>query len=267
MNNWSLNIAQGWGKFWWRIHAIWHALSWWIPVFHVQTLLLQSAISTELSLDIIIKQRTLTIRSQPTTWPPPMPSPCRIWTGKFTQRTMMGYTLTVLCVDSLVLSAYNIKQSGAALRLAGRRDWLHRHNHCTYTQILNTVTYLNVPPMISCPWFTKEPLEIGTVVLVDTLHIPYKMRCKERVIQEIKGPVPYRSRIYLKHPLLLLVGHRNVMSSELVNSNLGSQMSIAWYKRKEDIPASTWLQHCLMPYEDRPHFSVWYGCRPVLCAR
>jgi hypothetical protein len=64
-------------------------------------------------------------------------------------------------------------------------------------------------------------------MLVDMLHIPYEMWCKERVIQEIKGPVPYQSRIYLKYLLLLLVGHCNVMFGELVNSNLGSQTSIA----------------------------------------
>jgi len=53
-----------------------------------------------------------------------MPSPLRMPTGKFAQRATTGYALTVPCDDSRVLSAYSMKQNGAAFMPDGRRDWL-----------------------------------------------------------------------------------------------------------------------------------------------
>jgi hypothetical protein len=60
--------------------------------------------------------------NHPTTWPPPMPSPFHIPTGKFAHRTTKGYALAVPWDDSLILSAYKMKQNGAALRPGGRQD-------------------------------------------------------------------------------------------------------------------------------------------------
>ena len=69
-------------------------------------------------------RKILTIGNQPTTCPPPTPSPFRISIGIFAIRAMTGYPFSVPKDDSLVLSAYKMKQSGWAP--VGRRD-------CCYT--------------------------------------------------------------------------------------------------------------------------------------
>ena len=58
--------------------------------------------------------KQLTIGSHPTTSPPPTPLPFCICTGRFAQRATTGYAFAVPNDESLVLSAYRMKQNGLA---------------------------------------------------------------------------------------------------------------------------------------------------------
>lgn len=82
------------------------------------------------------------------------------------------------------------------------------------------ITHLDVPPPVSCPRFIKKVLKLCTIMLVNTTCVPHEMRREQGVIQQIKGPIPYRlcmNLIFLHVPLLC---HRNFMLWELITDHL-----------------------------------------------
>jgi hypothetical protein len=71
--------------------------------------------------------------------------------------------------------------------------------------------HLNVPPLISHSRFIKKALELYTIALVNTTCVPHEMWHKQGVVQQIKGPIPYRLCVNLIFLLILLVRHRDFM--------------------------------------------------------
>jgi len=54
---------------------------------------------------IKITDMSLTMGNHPTTWPPPIPSPLRMSTGRLAMRAITGYPFSVPKEDNCVLSA------------------------------------------------------------------------------------------------------------------------------------------------------------------
>ena len=52
--------------------------------------------------------------------------------------------------------------------------------------------------MIACPQFSVEALVLLTVIPIQVLCIPDKVGGDQRVVQQVKRPIPQRPNMYLK---------------------------------------------------------------------
>ena len=52
--------------------------------------------------------------------------------------------------------------------------------------------------MITCPWFSVEALVLLTVVPIQASCIPDKVGGDQRVVQQVKRPIPQRPNMYLE---------------------------------------------------------------------
>ena len=65
--------------------------------------------------------------------------------------------------------------------------------------------YLNVPPSIPSPRLIDKAFKPLSIVLVQALSIPYKVRLKERVAEEVHRPFPKWAEVHIELEILFLI--------------------------------------------------------------
>ena len=81
--------------------------------------------------------------------------------------------------------------------------------------ILNYNKYLYIPESISSPRFMIEPNKGVTVIFIQSLGIPDKVRSKLLILKKILCPVPDWTKVHVIQFGFILVRHSNLFLSEL----------------------------------------------------
>jgi len=77
--------------------------------------------------------------------------------------------------------------------------------------------YLNIPPPVPCPRLINKMFETFTIVLVQALGVPHKVRLEERIVEKVHCPIPEQAEVYFKLELLLSMINSNNLFLKLFN--------------------------------------------------